>query len=1286
MLRHSYGNRPFHNETCLYGWGYNGTSGPDAFQSEFPTSYYGDTLNANQAAEFYTYSRTVQNGNYMGAAPYMYDGPPAFNNYGNITFGGLGIGIDFPLYHTDETLAGFNKGRRLDGGQDILTNRVPTEGPPLTVVRSHVPLPVRLDDYDDSGERLGRENWVKLQGGVGECLGIKSSGNTLHDSGHLYGWGVGSYNGGSSLHSSMRFWSCVPEICDSGSSKFFPDSVGGGSRHYSTDSANHIVSEPYGDDDMSLNWIDVACATQGGEVFNVKQFSWYLGVKDGKLYTWGYKPWGKGEKWRDKSQYRIGRVFVVDNVPSANSGPPKKGAISATQPTFTKCFGGVGCAAAITSLGELYFMGSAHNLAHSESFAGRRQSGKFYLPTKVAIWGGSFDDYGGFQWWDSGYYDIVVVQRGDIFHARRQFNNSKIPYSEWSTLLFTEIDDSTSEGSTMPIVSEGGKWAQAYTLTKRGTIYEDDGGIVALNEAGQIWIRIPDWEEAEPQGAGGQHTYKHLTPDKGEAWTQISPTGVTFTKIILNPAHAGSDKDHSYQIMGLTDKGEIYITDNTTHNLFPYVDFPNGEDSLGQWWGDEKPTFIDRGYCPLNSDGFHDPVTTIHSPPTTHNDTTVWNGVNNLSSFGGDSFRFTKVKPPSIGNDGLWWDQKNPYCFIDLGWPWKHPSVPSIADPEDYFGKYLWGLEYNEVDGTQKLSFLPVKNRTNKGAWSRKPPALSWSSANIDNNSNNPNIQNGLIESSTGYDHHGEIGDKKAGSRAPYGFGKSVATNEDGSIIAVASPHYPDYEGGPNNTGSVEVFRDTLGGAAGSDSKVYTKLGDTILWSALDSYQGDEAGNLEALSISNHVGTEDNLESIVVAVGSRTASRASATGIVRTYKYSKSTSTWSQMGADIVGTSAEGGSQIVGCSLSDDGLTLAVGYWNDAGTDYLGEPILGAGLVRVYTWSGSAWVAKGSTIHPANTQIRVENGAGWRCQLNDDGNTVVISCANNVFHDQVGQPGVWGHVGKGQVVVYEYDGDWTRKGQKIDASTPTTIGPYAGGTRETGFSYSVAINGAGNTIIVGERDWNSTFDGINPNNGVIGWGLAHIYVYNSIRNRWDLFQTLQNPDDSGPTRFGHAVAMDRSGDTVVVGAPWSEATLSSKAIGQVFIYKRSAVGEDYVLHNRNNYEDPDADMTSTLSNYAGTNLGWGVDISRDGLITVAGVPGLGGPKPNGTGARVKIYKQVGSTYLPAIIQFRHPRRQLSESRDFLWDGQDAHTFVDGWEDLTVARWSSSLYNKYWGTR
>ena len=51
------------------------------------------------------------------------------------------------------------------------------------------------------------------------------------------------------------------------------------------------------------------------------------------------------------------------------------------------------------------------------------------------------------------------------------------------------------------------------------------------------------------------------------------------------------------------------------------------------------------------------------------------------------------------------------------------------------------------------------------------------------------------------------------------------------------------------------------------------------------------------------------------------------------------------------------------------------------------------------------------------------------------------------------------------------------------------------------------------------------------------------------------------------------------------------------------------------------------------------------------------------------------------------MTFKHPRRNMTNKRDFLLDGQDLHNFYDGWEDLTVTQYPLiPSQTKFWGIR
>mgnify|MGYP001385679351 CR=1 FL=1 len=90
-------------------------------------------------------------------------------------FGGLGIGIDYPMFLGDgKDEAGNSLGKRFYSEETSLAGYSPTYPSYFNRANVHngnfgtcglttqVPVPMRLDDYDSSGNRLRRENWIKI--------------------------------------------------------------------------------------------------------------------------------------------------------------------------------------------------------------------------------------------------------------------------------------------------------------------------------------------------------------------------------------------------------------------------------------------------------------------------------------------------------------------------------------------------------------------------------------------------------------------------------------------------------------------------------------------------------------------------------------------------------------------------------------------------------------------------------------------------------------------------------------------------------------------------------------------------------------------------------------------------------------------------------------------------------------------------------------------------------------------------------------------------------------------
>jgi hypothetical protein len=136
----------------------------------------------------------------------------------------------------------------------------------------------------------------------------------------------------------------------------------------------------------------------------------------------------------------------------------------------------------------------------------------------------------------------------------------------------------------------------------------------------------------------------------------------------------------------------------------------------------------------------------------------------------------------------------------------------------------------------------------------------------------------------------------------------------------------------------------------------------------------------------------------------------SSSGQVRVYAWSGTE--WVLLGASINGAVAHDGLG-KSVSLSSDGNRLAVGV---SASDYRD----GAGLVRVYQWSGTSWDQLGIDIEGETDG----DGSGGSISLSADGNRLAIGAPGNIGDAE----------GSGQVRIYQWTGSaWTQLGSDINS-------------------------------------------------------------------------------------------------------------------------------------------------------------------------------------------------------------------------------------------------------------
>jgi len=168
--------------------------------------------------------------------------------------------------------------------------------------------------------------------------------------------------------------------------------------------------------------------------------------------------------------------------------------------------------------------------------------------------------------------------------------------------------------------------------------------------------------------------------------------------------------------------------------------------------------------------------------------------------------------------------------------------------------------------------------------------------------------------------------------------------------------------------------------------------------------------------------------------------------------------------------------------------------------------------------------------------------------------------------------------------------------QEINNPTPLT---------NDWFGVSVSINSTGDRVVVG-----SYYD----DTGAIDAGS--VYVYSRSDTTWTLEQEINNPSPVLNDWFGQSVAIDSTGDRIVVGAHVEDTGAS--AAGSVYIYSRSST--TWTLEQEINNPTP---VTDDL-------FGYSVSINSTGDRIVVGAYG----EDTGASAAgsVYIYSRSGTTW------------------------------------------------------
>ena len=279
--------------------------------------------------------------------------------------------------------------------------------------------------------------------------------------------------------------------------------------------------------------------------------------------------------------------------------------------------------------------------------------------------------------------------------------------------------------------------------------------------------------------------------------------------------------------------------------------------------------------------------------------------------------------------------------------------------------------------------------------------------------------------------------------------------------------------------------------------------------------------------------------------------------------------TWAQRGADIDGEAA-GDESGISVSLSDDGMTLAIGAYANAGVNGVNS-----GHVRVYYWNGSAWSQRGTDIDGE----AAGDYSGQSVSISSDGNVVAIGSRWNSGNG----------VDSGHVRIYYWNGStWAQRGLDIDGE--------AGGD-ESG--YSVCLSSDGNTLAIGA-----------PHNDANGTSSGHVRIYFWNGSAWSQRGADIDGEAAGDYS-GYSVSLSDDGMTLAVGAPYKDGVNGVNS-GHVRVY----FWDGFTWAQRGANIDGEA---------ANDESGKSVALSSDGSILAIGASG------NSSG-HVRIYHWDGSTW------------------------------------------------------
>ncbi len=422
----------------------------------------------------------------------------------------------------------------------------------------------------------------------------------------------------------------------------------------------------------------------------------------------------------------------------------------------------------------------------------------------------------------------------------------------------------------------------------------------------------------------------------------------------------------------------------------------------------------------------------------------------------------------------------------------------------------------------------------------------------------------------TGLSAQSQVGSDIIGGASGFHMQMANALSANGLTVAVGASWTN------SKAGAVRIF-ELVGGT-------WTQKGSTIFGEATD----DESGTSVSLSA----------DGLTVAIGAPNNDDGGVSaGHVRVYRWNGTA--WAQLGSDIDGV-AGGDLSGTAVKISADGNSMIVGAHSNNGPTATQTDI---GMIRAFTWDGSTWNQKGSTIYGEN----LGDFFGYSVSISADGNRIAAGGTSN---DDGGS-------NAGHVRIYDWNSGtsaWVQVGSDINGSAGEESG------------WSIGLSHSGDTLVVGAPK--SSANGTRS-------GVARIFEF-AGSSAWTQVGSDIAGEAAGDSS-GFEVGISYNGRTVVIGAPRNDG--GGVNSGHFRIFKNLGSGWNQALTD---------DVNGSA---AGEQFGRRVSISGNGT-RVAG----GSREYSSNKGVVRVYTTAPNTCSDGTVVWDGGGRDEQWSNRFNWVG------------------------------